>query len=60
MHRVKRMFVGGSAGNEQLTAVLATILILLLASGAALALATLPGADRLQDRASSQLGFDGG
>ena len=31
MSRLKRIFVGGSAGNEQLTAVVATILIVLLA-----------------------------
>jgi hypothetical protein len=31
MARLKRVFVGGSAGNEQLTAVVATLLLLLLA-----------------------------
>jgi hypothetical protein len=31
MTRLKRVFVGGSAGNEQLTAVVATLLLLLLA-----------------------------
>jgi hypothetical protein len=31
MARIKRLFVGGSAGNEQLTAVVATVLLLLLA-----------------------------
>ena len=31
MTRLRRVFVGGSAGNEQLTAVVATLLLLLLA-----------------------------
>jgi hypothetical protein len=31
MARIKRLFVGGSAGNEQLTAVIAAVLLLLLA-----------------------------
>ena len=31
MDRIKRLFVGGSAGNEQLTAVIAAVLLLLLA-----------------------------
>jgi hypothetical protein len=31
MNRIKRLFVGGSAGNEQLTAVIAAVLLLLLA-----------------------------
>jgi hypothetical protein len=31
MERIKRLFVGGSAGNEQLTAVIAAVLLLLLA-----------------------------
>ena len=31
-----------------------------LVAGAALAVATLPGAEKLQDRATSQFGFDGG
>jgi hypothetical protein len=31
MERMKRLFVGGSAGNEQLTAVIAAVLLLLLA-----------------------------
>jgi hypothetical protein len=31
MKRLKRLFVGGSAGNEQLTAVIAAVLLLLLA-----------------------------
>lgn len=31
MHRVKRLFVGGSEGNEQLTALVATLLLVLLA-----------------------------
>lgn len=35
MHRVRRLFVGGSIGNEQLTAVVATVLLLLLAIEAA-------------------------
>lgn len=31
MDRIKRLFMGGSAGNEQLTAVIAAVLLLLLA-----------------------------
>jgi hypothetical protein len=31
MHRLKRLFAGGSAGNEQLTAAVAAVLIVLLA-----------------------------
>jgi hypothetical protein len=32
MHRLRRVFAGGSAGNEQLTAVVATLLLVLLAA----------------------------
>lgn len=32
MHRLKRLFAGGSAGNEQLTAIVATLLLVLLAA----------------------------
>jgi hypothetical protein len=31
MHRIKRLFIGGSAGNEHLTAVIAAVLLVLLA-----------------------------
>jgi hypothetical protein len=92
--RLKRLLVGGSSGNEQLTLAVAALAsrcwspILLLSTfvlahllrlprlrapgvalrmtlvgaslvaGAALATATLPGADRLQDDASAHVGFD--
>jgi hypothetical protein len=32
VHRLKRLFAGGSAGNEQLTAIAATLLLVLLAA----------------------------
>jgi hypothetical protein len=32
VHRLKRLFAGGSAGNEQLTAIVATLLLVLLAA----------------------------
>ena len=56
MHRLKRLFAGGSAGNEQLTAVVA--ITGALAAGVMLATATLPAADRLQDQMSARVGFD--
>jgi hypothetical protein len=95
--RLKRLLVGGSSGNEQLTLAVAALAsrcwspVLLLSTfvlahllrlprlwrlrapgvalrmtlvgaslvaGAALATATLPGADRLQESASAHVGFD--
>ena len=49
------------AGNKQLMALVAAVLLLVAGAtvaGALLATATLPQADRLQDRLSAQIGLD--
>jgi hypothetical protein len=60
--RIKRLFAGGRAGNEGPPHVALRVVvarwIVTVAGGAVLAVATLPAADRLQDRASSHFGFD--